>query len=252
MADVVADLAERGVRRLMVEGGGRLHTQFLVEDLADELQLVDRARSSSASRGRRGSSRPGRFPWTAARRATLAETRRIGDVVLLRYALSERFQADATGDRVGRGALRALVRAAVNGGSMTNGAARRRIAVATVAAFATLLAAPLVAGALAAGTPAALLSLPAESIAVVLVLLAIPAAPGRAGSSRASSACVVVVATVVAALDLGFEATIDRAFSLAEDWPAIVSAFGVVAMRPGRRTPSLIVVAAHRDAGRPP
>ena len=40
MPDVAADLGERGVRRLMVEGGGRLHTQFLVEDLADELQLV--------------------------------------------------------------------------------------------------------------------------------------------------------------------------------------------------------------------
>ena len=32
--------AERGVGRLMVEGGGRLHTQFLVDDLVDELQLV--------------------------------------------------------------------------------------------------------------------------------------------------------------------------------------------------------------------
>ena len=30
----------RGVRRLMVEGGGRLHTQFLVDELVDELQLV--------------------------------------------------------------------------------------------------------------------------------------------------------------------------------------------------------------------
>ena len=34
------DLAARGVERLMVEGGGKVHTQFLTDNLADELQLV--------------------------------------------------------------------------------------------------------------------------------------------------------------------------------------------------------------------
>ena len=34
------DLADRGVERLMVEGGGVVHTQFLADDLVDELQLV--------------------------------------------------------------------------------------------------------------------------------------------------------------------------------------------------------------------
>jgi len=37
---VLADLAARGVRRLMVEGGSSVHTQFLAAGLADELQLV--------------------------------------------------------------------------------------------------------------------------------------------------------------------------------------------------------------------
>ena len=37
---MVEDLHDRGVRRLMVEGGGRVHTQFLTADLADELHLV--------------------------------------------------------------------------------------------------------------------------------------------------------------------------------------------------------------------
>jgi 5-amino-6-(5-phosphoribosylamino)uracil reductase len=36
----------------------------------------------------------GRFPWNPGRRATLAGVRQIGDVVLLRYALSPRFQTD--------------------------------------------------------------------------------------------------------------------------------------------------------------
>ena len=34
------DLYSRGVRRLMVEGGEKIHTQFLTGGLVDELQLV--------------------------------------------------------------------------------------------------------------------------------------------------------------------------------------------------------------------
>lgn len=95
MGDVVRDLAERGVRRLMVEGGGRLHTQFLVEEMADELQLVIAPFFVGEARAPRFVE-SATFPWTSARRAVLADTRRIGDVVLLRYALSDRFR-DVTG-----------------------------------------------------------------------------------------------------------------------------------------------------------
>jgi 5-amino-6-(5-phosphoribosylamino)uracil reductase len=87
------DLADRGVERLMVEGGGVVHTQFLSDDLVDELQLVVAplfVGDSSAPRF----VRDGRFPWNAGRRARLAEVRQIDDVVLLRYALSRRFQDD--------------------------------------------------------------------------------------------------------------------------------------------------------------
>jgi 5-amino-6-(5-phosphoribosylamino)uracil reductase len=94
MRDVAQNLADRGVRRLMVEGGGRLHTQFLREDIADELQLVIAPFFVGESRAPRFVE-AGAFPWTATRRARLADTRRIGDVVLLRYALSERSQTDA-------------------------------------------------------------------------------------------------------------------------------------------------------------
>ena len=34
------DLAARGVRQLMVEGGGQIHTQFLAQNLADEVHLA--------------------------------------------------------------------------------------------------------------------------------------------------------------------------------------------------------------------
>jgi 5-amino-6-(5-phosphoribosylamino)uracil reductase len=95
MGDLTADLHERGVRRLMVEGGGAVHTQFLADDLVDELQLVVAPFFVGESGARRFVGE-GRFPWNPGRRARLAETQQLGDVVLLRYALSERF-ADAPG-----------------------------------------------------------------------------------------------------------------------------------------------------------
>jgi 5-amino-6-(5-phosphoribosylamino)uracil reductase len=88
------DLHDRGVRRLMVEGGGTMHTQYLTAGLADELQLVVAPFFVGDSRARRFVD-DGPFPWRPDHRAKLVETRQIGDVVLLRYALSERFEAEA-------------------------------------------------------------------------------------------------------------------------------------------------------------
>ena len=90
MTRLVGDLRTRGVTRLMVEGGGAVHTQFLVADLADELQLVVAPFFVGDSRARRFVG-DGAFPWHPGRRATLAEGRPIGDVVLMTYALSPRF-----------------------------------------------------------------------------------------------------------------------------------------------------------------
>lgn len=92
MRRISEDLHARGVQRLMVEGGGIVHTQFLADDLADELHLVVAPLFVGDSRARRFVG-DGPFPWNAGRRAALAEVRQIGDVVLLRYALSERFGA---------------------------------------------------------------------------------------------------------------------------------------------------------------
>jgi riboflavin-specific deaminase-like protein len=92
VASLTEDLHARGVRRLMVEGGGAVHTQFLADDLVDELQLVVAPFFVGDPSARRFVGEA-RFPWNPGRRATLAETRQIGDVVLLRYALSDRFEA---------------------------------------------------------------------------------------------------------------------------------------------------------------
>jgi len=93
MRRISEDLCARGVRRLLVEGGGTLLTQFLVGDLADELHLVVAPFFVGDSRAHRFVG-DGRFPWNPDHRAALAEVRRIDDVVLLRYALSPRFGTD--------------------------------------------------------------------------------------------------------------------------------------------------------------
>ncbi|MGC0357067.1 pyrimidine deaminase RibD-like protein [Streptomyces sp. SAI-124] len=70
-----------GVERLMVEGGGRIHTQLLQEGLADEVQLV----LAPLFVGDPGAPRlfgPGGYQ---PGRLRLVETRRIEDVVLTRY-----------------------------------------------------------------------------------------------------------------------------------------------------------------------
>ena len=91
LARVLIDLAGRGVGRLMVEGGGTIHTGFLTAGLADELQLVVAPFFVGDSRAPRFVG-DGSFPWGPQRRADLAEVRQIGDVVLLRYALSDRYR----------------------------------------------------------------------------------------------------------------------------------------------------------------
>jgi Pyrimidine reductase, riboflavin biosynthesis len=97
MAELLADLADRGARRLMVEGGGTTLTQFLAADLVDELDVAVAPFFVGDRRATRFVG-DATFPWTGDRRATIAEVRSIGDVVLLRYALSDRFatEADAT------------------------------------------------------------------------------------------------------------------------------------------------------------
>lgn len=82
----------RGVRRLMVEGGGTVHSQLLQQELADELQLV----LAPVLVGDPAAPRlfgPGAYQ---GGRLALVGTRRIGDVVLMRY----RPTAPGTGERV--------------------------------------------------------------------------------------------------------------------------------------------------------
>ncbi|MFJ9713437.1 dihydrofolate reductase family protein [Streptomyces sp. NPDC101234] len=71
----------RGVRRLMVEGGGTVHTQLLQQGLADEVQLVLAPLFVGDPKAPRLFG-PGGYQ---AGRLRLLESRRIEDVVLMRY-----------------------------------------------------------------------------------------------------------------------------------------------------------------------
>jgi 5-amino-6-(5-phosphoribosylamino)uracil reductase len=84
---VLDDLGKRKVKRLMVEGGGTIHTQFLSAGLVDEIHLV----IAPFFVGDRDAPRfvfPGQFPHNSEHPMILAETRQIRDVVLLRYLSS--------------------------------------------------------------------------------------------------------------------------------------------------------------------
>ncbi|WP_329521458.1 RibD family protein [Spirillospora sp. NBC_01491] len=81
---VLADLSARGVRRLMVEGGGGMHTRFLTAGLVDELHLVVAPFFIGDPSAPRFVG-PGVFPQSPERPMRLDEATRIGDLVLLRY-----------------------------------------------------------------------------------------------------------------------------------------------------------------------
>ncbi len=81
---VLDELGARGVRQLMVEGGGQVHTAFLSAGLVDEIQLAVApivVGDDSAPRFLN----PAGYPGGPTRRLRMVETRPVGDVVLIRY-----------------------------------------------------------------------------------------------------------------------------------------------------------------------
>ena len=94
--ELLGDLARRGVRRLMVEGGASVLSRFLTEDLADELQLSVAPFLIGDPQAPRAFG-PGRYPQSPGRRMILAESRPIADVQFSRY-LIDRGASDAAPD----------------------------------------------------------------------------------------------------------------------------------------------------------
>ena len=83
---ILADLARRGVHRLLVEGGAQLGREFLTRGLVDELALTVAPFFVGAAAAPRFAG-PAVYPHGPARPMHLAEVRQLDDIVLLRYLL---------------------------------------------------------------------------------------------------------------------------------------------------------------------
>lgn len=84
-AALLDDLGNRGVRRLMVEGGEQIHTQFLAEDLADELCVTIGGFFVADPSAPRFVTEGVKLPQHPGRRMRLAEVSRAGETAVLRY-----------------------------------------------------------------------------------------------------------------------------------------------------------------------
>ncbi len=85
---VLADRARRGVRRLLVEGGGAVHTAFLTQDLADELRLAVAPFFVGDADAPRFV-HPGAFPQRPDRPLRLVSARDVGGTAVLHYVAGE-------------------------------------------------------------------------------------------------------------------------------------------------------------------
>jgi riboflavin-specific deaminase-like protein len=88
---ILQDLAERSVARLLVEGGAQLLAEFLTQDQADEFHLAIApfflAPPTPAPRLNLPAPTSSENPSSPASPMTLAETRRVEEMVLARYLL---------------------------------------------------------------------------------------------------------------------------------------------------------------------
>ena len=84
---ILDDLGQRGIHRLMVEGGTAIHTQFLRQSLADELHLAIAPFFVGQADAPRFVSNAA-FPQDKDHRMTLAEVRQVGDIVFACYRIA--------------------------------------------------------------------------------------------------------------------------------------------------------------------
>jgi hypothetical protein len=95
-------------------------------------------------------------------------------------------------------------------------------------AFLAVIVTPLLPAVVGELSPLPLLGLAAESIAIVVVLIA-AVRPSVRVAAAGLFGVLVMAAILVSALDAAFRATVDRPFNLADDAGAIGDAYGVVA-----------------------
>ncbi|MDW4917368.1 RibD family protein [Streptomyces californicus] len=86
---VLDELGRRGVGRLMVEGGGTIHTQLMAADLADEVHLAIAPLLVGQPEAARFLGTAD-YPGGSTARMKVLEIRAIDDVVFVRYSPKER------------------------------------------------------------------------------------------------------------------------------------------------------------------
>ncbi len=89
--EVLTELASRGVRRLLLEGGTTVNTAFLASCCVDEMQVA----VAPVLVGESGAPRlaaDAEYPWRADR-ARLLDVSAVGDMAVVRWGLSERASA---------------------------------------------------------------------------------------------------------------------------------------------------------------
>lgn len=86
--DLLADLAARGVRRLLVEGGSTVHTRFLAAGVVDEVHLAVAPFLVGDPNAPRFV-HAGRFPYTPSDPMRLTDVDQLGDIAVLRYEAYE-------------------------------------------------------------------------------------------------------------------------------------------------------------------
>lgn len=85
---ILDDMGQRGISRLMVEGGTTIHTQFLTQDLVDELHLA----IAPFFVGQPDAPRfvdSGVFPQDMNHRMVPEEVRQVGDILFARYRIKD-------------------------------------------------------------------------------------------------------------------------------------------------------------------
>jgi 5-amino-6-(5-phosphoribosylamino)uracil reductase len=85
---ILTDLYKQGIRRLLVEGGSSLHTQFLQAGLANELHIAVAPFFVGEQEAPRFVG-PGKFPWNAKHPMKLDSIDQLGNVAVLKYILTQ-------------------------------------------------------------------------------------------------------------------------------------------------------------------
>lgn len=120
-------------------------------------------------------------------------------------------------------------------------AVRTRATIATVLSAVTLFVASLAPGLIASWSPLALLRVPLDAVVALVVIVLLPWRFARR-IVAILAALLIVLATLSAALDHAFTASVGRPFNVLTGWPELADGYGVVSDSTGSVVAFLLVL----------